>query len=213
MSLLKEFEENVKVVTETLEYWQEIIDQQFISEEISTKKIKGILIKTTLSKGLKENAIRNVSVTIFHSSLLWKESYPEILMWLSRNMPQFKNQIEQCYANISKQLNTIFTTDPALHEVMLGGLRGEVGKLISKLRYCAKMARAEFEAKKIEPENERPKDTITLSVATKKYSVSKSTLRRAIKDGRLESYKDTTKSSNSPEIVSESEVAKHWPSQ
>ena len=59
--------------------------------------------------------------------------------------------------------------------------------------------------------NQRSDDLITLTVAIKKFKVSKTTLRRAIKDGRLVSYKDITKSSNSLSMVSESEVEKYWP--
>ena len=56
-----------------------------------------------------------------------------------------------------------------------------------------------------------PSDLITLTVAVKNFSVSKTTLRRAIKDRRLSNYKQKTKPRNSPIMVSESGVAKLWP--
>ncbi len=56
-----------------------------------------------------------------------------------------------------------------------------------------------------------PNDLITLSVAVKNFAVSKTTLRRAIKDGRLEKYPQKPKSKNSPLEVSENAVAKQWP--
>ena len=51
-----------------------------------------------------------------------------------------------------------------------------------------------------------PKDLMTLTVTIKKYIVSKSTLRRALKDGRLTDYNQGKESENSPVVVSENEV-------
>lgn len=57
----------------------------------------------------------------------------------------------------------------------------------------------------------KPGDLITLTVAIQNYDVSKTTLRRAIKDKRLKNHKKKTKPKNSPDKVSEREVAKQWP--
>ena len=54
-------------------------------------------------------------------------------------------------------------------------------------------------------------DLITLQVAVSKFYVSKVTLRRAIKNGRLRNYRDSGKPKNSAILVSESEVGTRWP--
>lgn len=56
----------------------------------------------------------------------------------------------------------------------------------------------------------QPDDLITLSVAIKKYSVSKRTLLRAIDDNRIKSSRPVNAPSNSPHKISEAEVAKNW---
>ncbi|HPD48325.1 MAG TPA: hypothetical protein P5279_13265 [Anaerohalosphaeraceae bacterium] len=55
----------------------------------------------------------------------------------------------------------------------------------------------------------KPEDLITLTVAVRNYNVSKCTLHRAIKDGRLTSYKHGKR--NSPVKISKSEIEKYWP--
>ncbi len=57
----------------------------------------------------------------------------------------------------------------------------------------------------------QPNDLMTLTVAVQKFDVSKSTLRRSIKDGRLKNYNTKNESKSSLVMISESEVAKHWP--
>jgi hypothetical protein len=54
-------------------------------------------------------------------------------------------------------------------------------------------------------------DPISTSVAVQKYAVSKVTLRRAVKDGRLRDCRLPGAAKNSPLMVSGSEVAKYWP--
>lgn len=56
-----------------------------------------------------------------------------------------------------------------------------------------------------------PDDLITLTVAQSKYSVTTLTLRRAIADGRLRSYRPNNCTKNHPHKVSESQVASCWP--
>ena len=56
-----------------------------------------------------------------------------------------------------------------------------------------------------------PDDLITLSVAIKKYHVSRSTLMRAIKNGRIKSHRPVNAAPNSPHKVREPEIAKNWP--
>ena len=58
--------------------------------------------------------------------------------------------------------------------------------------------------------DKQPDDSMTLTVAVSIFHVSKTTIRRAIKDQRLKDYSDKAKSKNSPVLVSEKEVAKHW---
>jgi len=56
-----------------------------------------------------------------------------------------------------------------------------------------------------------PDDLITLSVAIKKYCVTRSTLMRAIKKGRIKSHRTVNAAPNLPHKVRESEIAKNWP--
>ena len=56
-----------------------------------------------------------------------------------------------------------------------------------------------------------PDDLITLSVAIKKYYVSRSTLMRAIKNRRIKSRRPVNAALNLPHKVRESEIAKNWP--
>ena len=60
-------------------------------------------------------------------------------------------------------------------------------------------------------QEESHKDPITLTVAQSKYHVTVSTLKRAIKDGRLKSYRPKNCRNNYPHTVSESKVASMWP--
>lgn len=57
---------------------------------------------------------------------------------------------------------------------------------------------------------DKPQDIIISRVVIKKYELSKSTLYRAIEDGRLKNYRDKDKPKNSPIEVSRSEVEKHF---
>ena len=56
-----------------------------------------------------------------------------------------------------------------------------------------------------------PSDLITSTVVTSKYAVSKTTLRRAVKVGRLLDYRIEGTPDNSPLVLSEREVAAIWP--
>ena len=58
---------------------------------------------------------------------------------------------------------------------------------------------------------EKPKDLITLEVAVKKYAVSRSTLKRAIDDDRLTSYRRKGCAKNAKHQVSEAAVGRLWP--
>jgi hypothetical protein len=166
MTLVEEFEDNVEVVVEGLEYLIEIIDHQFISEDVDTKEIKGITLKTSLVKGLKENAACDVSVNLYLTSCVWRNAFNEILMWLTRYMPQFKSKIEKQYSDIIKQVNAIPSrcrtfensqcrsrirrskrTEEAQSDGLLG-LKTGIRKLADYLRYCAKMAREDLASKK-----------------------------------------------------------------
>ena len=80
--------------------------------------------------------------------------------------------------------------------------------LTSLWRKCLEKTE-EIEAEAGESETE-PQDLITLSVAVRNYVVSKSTLRRAIKDKRIRGYKQSDKN-NSQVKVSICEIEKHWP--
>lgn len=156
MTLDEEFEKNVEVVVDGLENLIEIIEQQFIYEDLGTKKIKGITLKTSLGKGLKEKALHNVSVTMFMTSSLWRNAFNEILMWLNRYMPQFKRQIEQQYSNIVSQLNAILSVQQDLQYCGLLDLKNKIGKLANDLRYCEKIARAELTPAEKEPGTATP---------------------------------------------------------
>ena len=54
-------------------------------------------------------------------------------------------------------------------------------------------------------------DLITLAVAVKDYAVSRSTLKRAIADGRLKSYRPHNAPRNALYKVSRAQVAANWP--
>lgn len=56
-----------------------------------------------------------------------------------------------------------------------------------------------------------PGDLITLTVAITRYQVSKATLKRAIEDGRIISYRPPNAATNSPHKVSESDISNAWP--
>ena len=187
MALLKEFEENIEVVVEILENCSEVIDQQFIYEDLGTKKIKGITLKTSLGKGLKEKAVNKVSVAMYMGSLCWKNAFNEILMWLNRYMPQFKRQIEQQYFNIVSQLNAILSVQQDLQYCGLLDLKNKIGKLVNDLRYCAKMAREELKPEPDDPEE--PNDLITLAVVIQDYEISRAQLKRDIANGTPRSYR------------------------
>ncbi|MBS0189674.1 MAG: hypothetical protein JSR52_00860 [Planctomycetes bacterium] len=66
------------------------------------------------------------------------------------------------------------------------------------------------DSKNAEPKG-RPSSLVTATVACSQYSTSKRTLQRAIKDGRLEDFRQQNRASNSPLLVDLQEVAKNWP--
>ena len=66
-------------------------------------------------------------------------------------------------------------------------------------------------ARKLPAAPEKPKDLITLEVAVKKYVVSRSTLKRAIGDERLMSYRPKGSAENAKHQVSEAAVGGLWP--
>jgi hypothetical protein len=55
-----------------------------------------------------------------------------------------------------------------------------------------------------------PNDLITLLVAEKEFEVSRTTLKRAIKDGRLKSYRPQNSPKNAPHKVSRTQVTSYW---
>lgn len=55
-----------------------------------------------------------------------------------------------------------------------------------------------------------PQDLITITIAVKNYNVSRRTIYRATEDGRLQDYNKNKKANNSPVMISESEVARHF---
>ena len=57
----------------------------------------------------------------------------------------------------------------------------------------------------------RPADLITTAVAVQKYHVSRSTIARALRDGRLTSYRSHRASRTSAHRLQEAEVAAMWP--
>jgi hypothetical protein len=56
-----------------------------------------------------------------------------------------------------------------------------------------------------------PNDLIRLVVAIQRYSVSRATLKRAIENGQIKSHRPVKSKNNSPHLVSESEIASHFP--
>lgn len=80
---------------------------------------------------------------------------------------------------------------------------GDVYKqpVIEHIRSCAQMVRNAT----------KPERLITLAVAAKNFNVSKPTLNRAIKDGRLIAYPQVENApKNSPLLVDAVKVAKYW---
>jgi hypothetical protein len=63
----------------------------------------------------------------------------------------------------------------------------------------------------VDERTDNPQDLMTLTVVVGNFAVSKNTLRRAIREGRLRDYNQDKTSKNSPVLVSESEVKKYWP--
>jgi hypothetical protein len=55
-----------------------------------------------------------------------------------------------------------------------------------------------------------PNDLITLLVAEKEFEVSRTTLKRAIKDDRLKSYRPQNSPKNAPHKVSRTQVTSYW---
>lgn len=190
MTLLEEFEENVEVVVEGLEKLIEIIEHQFIVEDVDTKEIKGITLKTCLVKGLKENAASDVSLNLYFASCLWKNRFSEIFMYLTKYLPQFKSKIEKQYFDIIKQVNAIPSrcrtfensqcrskrTEEAQSDG-LSGLETGIRRLADDLRYCAKMAREDLASK--EPaetgrKDERSKIMITAGTSKENWEAIRS---------------------------------------
>jgi hypothetical protein len=60
-------------------------------------------------------------------------------------------------------------------------------------------------------QNNVPKDLISLLAAVKDCMVSRSTLKRAIADGRLKSYRPRNAAQNAPHKVSRTDVVAIWP--
>ena len=182
MTLLEEFEQNVKTVVEILENCLETIEQQFIYEDEQVDQKEGIILKTSCVKGLKEEAAWNVSIVTFTSFSLWGNAFNEILMWLTRYMPQFKGKIEGQYCNIVKRVNAIPSVQHAFRDgrshrsrqteerqsIELFGFENEIRKLADDLRYCAKIAREELGAEN--PEETRQKDEGSKIMITAKTS-------------------------------------------
>ena len=182
MTLLEEFEQNVKTVVEVLENCLETIEQQFIYENEQVDQKEGIILKTSCVKGLKEEAAWNVSIATFMSFSLWGNAFNEILMWLTRYMPQFKGKIERQYCNIVKRVNAIPSVQHAFRDgrshrsrqteerqsIELFGFENEIRKLADDLRYCAKIAREELGTEN--PEETRQKDEGSKIMITAKTS-------------------------------------------
>ncbi len=143
MTLLKEFEENVKVVVETLEHLQEVIEQQLIKEDLDITQIKDFSVKTFLLKGLQEKGLHDISYSMFIDPLNWRNAFREITMWLHRYMPEYKSQIEQQYAKIINHFDAILSAQDDRQDLELVDLQREIGKLANDLRYCAEIAREE----------------------------------------------------------------------
>ncbi len=64
MALLREFEKNVEVVVEILEHWLEVIEQQFINEDLGiSQTIEGVTLKTCLGKCLSSLLTQSFDVS------------------------------------------------------------------------------------------------------------------------------------------------------
>jgi len=87
----------------------------------------------------------------------------------------------------------------------------------SRLQRAISAAKADLDkagaktTKKIDGEWSKPTDLIRSCVAIKRYAVSRSTLQRAVEDGRLKSYRPPDATKNSPHLFSEKEIACLWP--
>ncbi|MCP4614100.1 MAG: hypothetical protein GY845_35885 [Planctomycetes bacterium] len=148
MSLLKEFEENVDEVVKIFESISKVIEQQLIYKDLSINQIGDITVVTSLGMSLKEKALNDVSVAMYFGSALWKNSFHEILMWLNRNIPQYKSQIERQYSKIVNDLNALLSAQHDWQGIGLEGLQGEIERLVNDLHYCKKMAKEELATEK-----------------------------------------------------------------
>lgn len=54
-------------------------------------------------------------------------------------------------------------------------------------------------------------DLIRINVAIQRFRVSRGTIKRAIRDGKIKSYRAPDAPTNSPHLVSESELSRHYP--
>jgi hypothetical protein len=84
------------------------------------------------------------------------------------------------------------------------------------LRFSAESPQADVEkahqvpAATSTPQTEIPADIISSDVAITEYNVSRTTIRRAVKDGRLKDYRPEHRADNSPFQLSRAEVAARW---
>ncbi|MBW8040633.1 MAG: hypothetical protein FVQ85_11590 [Planctomycetes bacterium] len=97
----------------------------------------------------------------------------------------------------------------AYHEILKDFFL-ESSLVISKLLQIEKEIASQKDATIIKSEK-CPDDLITLVVAGNNYHISRITLLRAIKDGRLRSYRPDNCAKNHLHMVSESQVASYWP--
>ena len=101
--------------------------------------------------------------------------------------------------------------------LQIGGPKGFVQGLWANLnktdsgKIRRTLEKALTNARKLPAAPEKPKDLITLEVAVKKYVVSRSTLKRAIDDDRLTSYRRKGCAKNAKHQVSEAAVGGLWP--
>jgi hypothetical protein len=100
---------------------------------------------------------------------------------------------------------------PAETEAKTGGGKKPKAKKRGRPRkYKAGNAKETIEQAQEQPPTV-PDDTITLLVAVADYNVSRGSLKRAIQDGRLNTYRCKKAAKNSPHKVSRAEIEEIWP--
>jgi len=110
--------------------------------------------------------------------------------------------------SISKYQDKKFCTGLDRYKALIKAkCRRNIGKQEERLKKNKKTEKGHgnFKAQKL------PKHAITLKVAASEFNVSRSTLMRAIHDGRLKSYRPEKCSQSAPHFVDAVEVAQHWP--